>query len=73
MFQSTHPYRVRHLAISEYVTRNWFQSTHPYRVRLCQRGEIMAQVRFNPRTHIECDKQQYDELAKFGVSIHAPI
>jgi len=56
IFQSTHPYRVRH-DYKEFSSHPIiFQSTHPYRVRLTKQLHFaIASTDFNPRTHIECD------------------
>ncbi len=34
-----------------------FQSTHSYRVRLNMELESNTSMLFNPRTHLECDKE----------------
>ena len=55
-FQSTHPHRVRPTRRKRNAAHKRFQSTHPHRVRLSNSRLLYIDCRFNPRTHIGCDR-----------------
>ena len=58
MFQSTHPRRVRLMAMCAAAFPGVFQSTHPRRVRLTYSSLGRSIFCFNPRTHVGCDVGQ---------------
>ena len=63
MFQSTHPYRVRHCNEQMPVLAQLFQSTHPYRVRRNVRWfSSFFAFSFNPRTHTGCDSKMFFDV-----------
>ncbi len=74
LFQSTHPYRVRRLDMSDMSRATTFQSTHPYRVRRRGLRQVAKPIAyFNPRTHTGCDIIRFVFSFPWEISIHAPI
>ena len=74
LFQSTHPYRVRHSSARKLSDTVGFQSTHPYRVRHMRRTTRAGGWCFNPRTRTGCDESRARvQNAVDIVSIHAPV
>ena len=71
-FQSTHPRGVRRNFATCNISYKGFQSTHPRGVRPIKAPFFTYKERFNPRTHVGCDKSGFPSISETRVSIHAP-
>ena len=47
-----------------------FQSTHPHGVRLSLNRMDLCQIRFNPRTHMGCDRRRLWVSHQFSISFN---
>ena len=73
-FQFTLPCRERQATLLADKTKWQFQFTLPCRERRCRlRGQTGCHRRFNSRSRVGSDVKDGDDVAGFGVSIHAPV
>ncbi len=74
LFQSTHPYGVRHLEGLQNFSSHSFQSTHPYGVRQsCHRREFNAHMFQSTHPYGVRPRVTTVVFMRTFVSIHAPV